>query len=335
MSYLTMVFNLKTYDLIPCVNALIDPNILCDKQNGFYSLEKNSLDVVFIGSSAIHGNINPNLIWNEYGITSYDFSSDKQELGTTYYYLQQMFETQSPKVVVIDIYLDGSEKSIAAEQAHFSFDHMKNDIYKAQAIWTRSQDNLMEMYFPIIAYHDRWSELNKSDFEYRPNQPSLLKGSFIFMERYDTEGPEIPDEIPVQQLSERTLHWLDSIRLLCEKNNTPLVFIKTPFTFYNDHYQYYAAVEEYSQEYGIPFLFLNKMIDEVGIDFKTDFGDIVHLNWLGQVKFSSYLGKYLQENYHIENKKGLPEYAQWDEDFREMMYYVSNFWELYPKLETD
>ena len=98
---LTTIFTLKEYSAGANVNILINPYLLCEKQDGFYSLDNNTLDVVFIGSSNIHCNVNPNVIWHEYGITSYDYSCDQQELGTSYYYLQQVFETQSPKVVFL------------------------------------------------------------------------------------------------------------------------------------------------------------------------------------------------------------------------------------------
>ena len=78
-------------------------------RGGFYSEKKNSMDVVFVGSSQIFCDFNPNVIWKELGITSYDFSAHRQDPGPSYYYLKQMFETQSPKVVVIDLYLFGDD----------------------------------------------------------------------------------------------------------------------------------------------------------------------------------------------------------------------------------
>ena len=125
---------LKTSPAGANVNVLINKNILCEKQDGFYALDDNTLDVVFIGSSNIHCNINPNIIWHNYGITSYNYSCDQQELGTTVYYLKQVFETQSPKVVVIDVMGNGDTEEIETLRAHFAFDFMKNDTYKIQAI---------------------------------------------------------------------------------------------------------------------------------------------------------------------------------------------------------
>ena len=73
-------FVLKENFMHENINSLISKNYFNTKIRGFYELEPNSLDVVFIGSSNVHCNINPNVIWNQYGITSYDFSCDMQDL---------------------------------------------------------------------------------------------------------------------------------------------------------------------------------------------------------------------------------------------------------------
>lgn len=330
--YLTVLFSLKDYPLPPNVNELISPYILAEKQDGFYSKRNNSLDVVFIGSSNIHCDINPNVIWDRFGITSYDFSCDQQELGTTYYYLKQVFESQSPKVVFIDIFNGGENDELETLQAHFAFDHMKNDKIKLEAIWNRTKKDRLEIFFPLITYHERWKELTPADFRYRPNQHNILNGSLINIVPWGQDAPEIPENIPQRFLHKNTIHWIKAIRQICEENNCECIFIKTPLAFYHEPYfSYYDAFESYCDENNIPFLNFNNMIEEVGLVFADDYTDNVHMNWDGQVKFSSFLGKYIQENFQIENKKGRPEYAQWDEDYKSMMYYIENFWELYNK----
>jgi hypothetical protein len=117
---------------------------------------------------------------------------------------------------------------------------------------------------------------------------------------------------------------------LCREHNCDCVFIKTPLAFfYETYFSYYNAFEDYCRDHDITFLYLNKLVDEIGLDFDLDYTDNVHMNWDGQVKFSSWLGNYIQQKYQIRNKKGQPEFSQWDEDYDKMMYYINNFWELY------
>ncbi|SFU85087.1 hypothetical protein [Butyrivibrio sp. M55] len=330
ISRLTMIFTIKEQPVGPNVNYLITPNELCEKQDGFYGLEKNSLDVVFIGSSNIHCNINPNVIWNSFGITSYDFSCDQQELGTSYYYLQQVFETQKPKVVVVDIMGNGEQDEIDNTRAHFAFDHMKNDIYKYKAIWNRTKSARLEMMFPLIAYHDRWKELTQNDYQYIPNQYNILKGAFIYMTANECERPQIPTEIPVSELPEKTKYWIEAIQELCNEHECKCLFIKAPYSFYEDSwFSYFNAFEDYCVDKGFSFINLNKYVDDMGISFATDFSDGMHMNWEGQQKLSIYIGDYLVKHYSLEDKRGVTDYSKWDDDYLEMTNLIDDFWDIY------
>ena len=323
---LNTVFILKEYPMGPNVNETIKPYILTEKNDGFYAMEKNSLDVVFIGSSNIHCNINPNVIWNEYGIASYDFSSDMQDLGTSYYYLKQMFKRQSPAVVVIDVWEDGNVEEIDSLAAHFAFDHMKLDKVKIEAVYNRAKENWLEMLFPLITYHERWKELKQTDFSYKKRDYNILKGSVIYMVTNEKPKPKLPEHIESSKLPERTMFWLDSIIKLCNDNNCECIFIKTPYSYCDEIvFSYLEGMQNYCNERKIPFLYMNKLVDQIGIDFTNDYVDEVHLNWNGQVKLSNYSGEYISSNYHIKNKCKDKEFQKWNDDYEEMMWYVDNF----------
>ena len=66
------------------------------------------------------------------------------------------------------------------------------------------------------------------------------------------------------------------------------------------------------KEEGIPFINLNRYYDELGIDFATDFADKNHMNHLGNVKFTGWLGNYLAANYDIPDRRGDAEYLSYD-----------------------
>ena len=339
--YLTVVFSPKNFPPgYPTVNMLVNPDFLSTMHQGFYNEKKNSLDVVFLGSSHIFSNINPNMIWDQYGITSYDFSGHMQDIGTSYYYLQQVFETQSPKVVVIDIFLNG-DRYLGTINAHQNFDFMKNDIHRIKAILNRAESNYLELFFPVANYHTRWKDLSRDEIFYDYNKRDFLKGSFIFMASNSTEVEDlkIPSEIPESSLAEKTIHWMRSIQKLCKENNCECVFIKTPFYLFEtnklvnftdiEYYSYLSAVQRFCDENGMTFLNFVGREKEIGLDYANDYIDSMHMNLSGQEKFSSYIGKYLQENFQLENKNGDPDYEQWDRDYEEMRYITDNFSDLF------
>lgn len=53
------------------------------------------------------------------------------------------------------------------------------------------------------------------------------------------------------------------------------------------------------------------------------------MNWDGQQKLSTFLGKYIRDNFDIVNKKGQPGYEQWDNDYEAMIHYINTFQDLY------
>ena len=329
------VLSLKEYPVGPNVNITISPYVLCEKVDGFYQKANNSLDVVFIGSSNVHCNVNPDEIWHEYGIASYDFTSDMQELGTSYYFLKQMFKTQSPKAVVIDVLEGGDVDEISALGAHFAFDHMKWDECKIAGIWNRTKSHRFEMFFPMTAYHERWKVLKKNDYLYKPKAKNILNGAFIYMPVMAFEEPVIPasEDIPYMELPERTERWLDLISGECKRHGCDCIFMKTPFAAYDEKkFSYFEAVNRYCSQRGIPFLYLNRMGTEIGLDYATDYADTDHMNWNGQRKLSSYIGKYLSERYNFTDKRKDEMYSEWNSDYERMKYHIDHFWTLYGNL---
>jgi len=328
LNRLNTIFLLKEYPVGDNINQRISPYTLCEKQDGFYALQPNSIDVLFIGSSNIHCNINPNQIWNQYGFTSYDFCCDQQELGTSYYYLEQALKTQSPEVVVIDILNDGSQDEINVIQAHYAFDNMKDDIYKYKAIWNRAKSNRLELALPLIRYHERWNELTQNDYKYKKGKYNVLKGCFIYMVSNKQENPQVPKTISEYSLSDKTISWIEDILQVCEKNNCECLFIKTPLAGYDEgQYAYFQAFNEYCQKENVKFLDLNNYVDDIGLDFDEDYADKAHMNWNGQKKLSNYLGNFIKVQYDINDKRGNYLYDNWNEDYDEMMIYINSFYE--------
>ena len=72
----TILLMSKTYQVSPNLNYSFSPYHMANKVTGFYEIVKDTLDVVFLGSSHVHTNVNPLVIYNKYGITSYDFTAD-------------------------------------------------------------------------------------------------------------------------------------------------------------------------------------------------------------------------------------------------------------------
>ena len=73
------------------------------KANEFSELKKDSLDVVFTGTSHVIYGINPMQLYKERRIVSYNMAISAHRISPLYYQLVGMFKTQHPQVVMVDL----------------------------------------------------------------------------------------------------------------------------------------------------------------------------------------------------------------------------------------
>ena len=73
--------------------------------HGFYEIKDDTVDVLFLGSSHAACAFNPQVLYNEYGITSYNLGCEQQNLLLSYYWLKEALRSQKPRAVVLDSYI--------------------------------------------------------------------------------------------------------------------------------------------------------------------------------------------------------------------------------------
>ena len=70
---------------------------------GFYEMEKNTVDVLFLGSSHCYCGFSPQEFYDRCGIRSYNLGSSRQSTWLSYYWLREALKTQTPQAVVMDV----------------------------------------------------------------------------------------------------------------------------------------------------------------------------------------------------------------------------------------
>ena len=70
--------------------------------NGILGEKKNTIDVLFVGDSESYCTFSPMQIWKQYGFTSYVCGTPLQPLYDATRFVKLTFETQKPKVVVLE-----------------------------------------------------------------------------------------------------------------------------------------------------------------------------------------------------------------------------------------
>lgn len=260
--------------------------------NGIQGEPPNSIDVVVVGDSESYASISPLLIWKDTGYTSYVCGSGKQYLSYSKTLLERAFETQSPKLVILEtlcIYRNIPSKTIVMDE--------------------------VSRYFPILRYHDRWKYIaqhgwsNSIDEVYTsPYKGHRLnsKVSGVEPSNYMKETTNAA-EIPVYN---RLL--VEQIQQMCEEHGAKLLLLSTPSTV-NWNYQRHNGIKALAQELDIEYIDLNTIPEQVGIDWSTDTydrGD--HLNHSGCVKVSQFLSNYLEGTRLFSDRRSDSKYANWN-----------------------
>lgn len=270
----------------------------------FYKLEKNSLDVVFLGNSHVYNGINPAVLYGETGLKGFDMSTSNQDLFVSYHLFKEMLKTQSPSVVVLDTYalhldLTDKEESLRSTYYKMAFDDMRLSSNKIEAVreWQKEKDDidLIERLFPIFEYHSRWEELNDADFDAEALRSVNLGYAYSFKtcEGSEFKGYDHYDE-PVEP-QYRYREWLDKIIKLAADNDIELILVLLPDMTVSSGAA--AATGQIADENGLTFIDYNEALRLNPIDIvpSREMRDIHHMNAFGAVKLTKALAKDLTE----------------------------------------
>ena len=294
----------------------------------FYAQPKNTIDVAFLGSSHIHCDINTALLWSDYGIAAYDYSGADQPLWITYYYMEELFKYQDPKLVVLDLYVP----------AHFKSDYhyywlednlcgMRFSLNKLRMLRDCCESDRIWDYFPSYAiYHQRYRELTKEDWDYitmTKHERAAFKG---FTPYYNIDPQKEPalDQVQSGGLTLKSEIFLQKIINLAADENVDLFLIVTPYITNSDDELTYNRVHEIAELNGLEFNSTNYDYKAMGLNFETDFNDYSHLNFLGSCKFTEYLAKELKTRFDLPDRRGQKEWESWDRHVLEINRHVYN-----------
>lgn len=303
-----------------CIMCYIAVYILLCPRSGmikeFYKLEDNTVDVLVVGSSNAFANFNPAVLWQQYGISSYNLGGSGQPIWNTYYYLREAYKTQSPQLVVLEVYTMASYQSGYDELSNvpsntLSLKWSKN---KVECMWnsTRSKD-FVDLCLGLPVFHNRWTEMFQDGnlpWDYDNCNGAIQKGFHpVFF--YETKEQQTVNTTIREALSEKNREYLQKIIDLTRERGSKLLLVKTPYVLGEKYDAIFNSVADLAKQNGIPFINMNECADQMGFDFTRNMADIVHLNNVGVYKVTNYLGRMIKEQYSIPDRKGDRKYDTW------------------------
>jgi len=289
--------------IILTLNSLfiIKTNNRAKLTQGLYSNTGDSFDVVLLGSSHMDALINPNILWNQYGIKSFDYATGGQPIDVTYYLLKEVLKNQKNPIVVVDLYYLGLTDKYGEEGfIRAVLDNLRFSANKVDAIINCTpKEQWMDYFFPIFKYHDRWKELTENDFNFNTSNTYYQKGFAASHDLYGKENTSNWSTTKMTDLPPKTEEYLNKIINLSKKEGFKLIFTNAPHD-YNQTWgskgwvtepaEMFNKVAEILKNNAIPFIDYNKMTNEIEFDFKTDMLNRGHLNIFGASKVSMNFG---------------------------------------------
>ena len=281
----------------------------------YYEQPKDTVDVLLAGSSHSSYNIAAEELWNRNGISFYQLWGSSQPMWNTYHFLIEAFKTQTPKVVLLDVYgaMMPDEYSDEARQATNTLGLKLSRNMIENIMISAPKERWGELFLGLPVYHDRFSELAKDDFQYYPWSRDFVdeKGSFAIYGTHDNAvftSAESEERIPLPQKQEL---YLRKIIGLCNDRGIPLVLMVTPTVDRASEQPFYNTIADICTETGTPFLNMNRSEEPDILPSDISLDDS-HLNMSGARKTGAYLASYLNEHYDLPDHRGDPRYAGWE-----------------------
>lgn len=307
--------------LVHGINKIMIPKFYFDNTwptttglKGFYKMEENTIDVIYLGSSHAATSYSPQAAYDYNGLKSYNLSCEQQNMLTSYYWLKEAYRFQKPKVVVLDTFMlydsAPSEPLNSPESTtRKAIDTMKWSEVKWEAIHDiaehDSKQSVSSYIFTNIRFHDRWKSLTEQDFEYPMLDKKFeLKGYVPLSAQAGSEEYTPFVDYTVEE-NEKMLplmnYYLDKIVELCKENNTKLILVKTPTLAWNT--AKHKAVSEYALQNNLDFIDYNDSatLASTGFIFTEDMNDYGHPNIWGAEKLSIHMATLLEEQYGIRS----------------------------------
>ncbi len=285
----------------------------------FYEQKPGTIDVMFYGSSHTYSDINPAVLWEQEGISSYDLAGSLQPLWNTYYYMKESLKYQHPKVMVVEL-VRAIESRDYIEEARtvtntFGMKLSKN---KIEVIRVSTPDNLIPYLLGYPVYHSRYTELSRADFAAYRGDPhgQASKGYYpLYVTKSFDSMADLSEVTDSSDLAPKSEEYLRKIIALAKEEDIPLVFMISPYQgIIESEQRIFNRCGEIAAEEGIPFLDFNQMYDELGLDPQTDMAEASHLNYRGTEKLSRHLASWLASNYDLADHRGDKAYASYDEN---------------------
>ena len=257
------------------------------RMDEFYG-QKDNIDIVFLGSSRCYQGFDPAVVDLVTGMNSFNLGSSSQTPITSYYLLKEVYRTQKPKVVILEISVDvlNTEQLV---NGGYILDAMHNSLNKLD-FFLHGFDfkEQVELLLPLYRYRENrgffyYSLFDDIDEHYDKKRVYLEKG-FVVNENNISENISY-EFLKTEKLAEN-VDYLKKINTLANTEGSELVFIYIPYpsgTKIIDQAEFVEYIDDKIDDLGKEFINYLSNDEDYGDEY---FADGNHLNLAGATKLS-------------------------------------------------
>lgn len=282
----------------------------------YAELEKNTVDVAFIGTSGFHCTYIPGQAYQNFGLTSYDLTIDGLRVWHVLPMVEYACKYQTPKVVVVDMrpFLSGEENDVNEIRSRYfneTFSMFSPFRFKGVARTLKYVSKIndespldLTYYFNVIRYHDMWQDDLNFD---------VLEKSYAYWFGFRiTKGEFAVRTLPesVFTTEKEDISWFqkecfEELVSYAKEKGITLLFVNSPRYVDEGTAKRMNTFHELLDENGIPYI---DFCTEAGekqyvFDKATKFRDKSHTNYWGAKDFTDIMAEYLMSNYDINDRR--------------------------------
>ena len=270
----------------------------------FYAEASDSLDVVAIGSSACYRYVDTPVLYEKFGITSFNVATPLQPTSIVRYLMNEVEKTQKPQLYLVEVReflrLKEEEKEQAVYCASDSMDFSPNKWFMDLRAYDNWAERL-EAFFDITKYHGEWEGVSDASLAFWRNR---VKNPSKEWDNIAKTEPQKEPEWTAKSAEDLYPHNEQAlIELLedCRKKNRQVLFFMTPYIYGEAIPGRLLRLKELVESYGYSLLDMSRG-SAYGLDYDTDFYNTHHVNWRGAEKITLVLGDYIKKEYNIVAK---------------------------------
>lgn len=293
---------------------------------GSYFESDKDFDVIFLGPSHMYNGVLPMELWAEYGISSYNWGYSNSTPAQSYYLLKDVIKYSKPKVVVIDTFGiveyeglgNGKYRNDGRMQSHVVFDGFPLSLNKVKAAYDifDDYDHPEEFLWNFVVYHNRWEE-DSHLFEQLKKESAEMGAEFL--KGIGEGGLDLIDPSETYPDIESSVCYDYFLKIfdLCKEEGIQVVVTCLPHTMSDDSQRVANSIRNLTEEYD-HVQYADILRSDAIICFTDTYEDGGHVNYSGACRTTSWLGKYLTENYDLESHFDDP---YWQEQYLKYLQY--------------